>query len=218
MVQLLKFSGILWDMDGVLVDSGDLHFDCWTRTLQDYGLTYTRENFDQTFGMNNEGILKLLLGENSDITIRNEISRRKEILFRQAVPGHVQPLPGAREWLERFQHEGLRQAVASSAPQENIDVLVDALGLRDYFVALVSAYTMPGKPDPAVFLEAARQIGAEPQRALVIEDGLPGVEAAHRAGMKCLAVTTTNPANLLSKADQIVDGLDQLTWDDLLRL
>ncbi len=211
----LPVQAVLWDMDGVLVDSADLHFESWTLTLKDYGLVYTRQKFTDTFGMNNESILKLLLGADSDPALRQEISQRKEQLFRRMVPGRVEPLPGVPAWLGRFQQAGLRQAVASSGPAENLVVLVEALGIARYFATLVSAFDMPGKPDPAVFLEAARQLGVAPAQALVIEDGLPGVEAARRAGMRCLAVTTTHPAERLSLADQIVSGLDALAWDDL---
>lgn len=214
----LSIQAVLWDMDGVLVDSADLHFESWTHTLQDYGLVYTRQHFIDTFGMNNESILKLLLGGDSNPTLRQEISDRKEVLFRQMVPGRVEPLPGARDWLERFQQAGLRQAVASSGPPENLAVLTAAMGLNGYFSSLVSAFSMPGKPDPAVFLEAARQVGVAPAQALVIEDGLPGVEAAHRAGMRCLAVATTHPVERLSQAGLVTSSLAALTWDELMPL
>jgi beta-phosphoglucomutase-like phosphatase (HAD superfamily) len=97
-------------------------------------------------------------------------------------------------------------------------VLLDALGIRDYFVAEVSAEKMPGKPDPAVFLEAARRVGLPPARCVVVEDAIAGVAAAKRAGMACLAVTTTNPASALAAADQIVDSLAGLPEDAFDRL
>ena len=110
------------------------------------------------------------------------------------------------------------QAVASSAPQANIDVLLDALGIRAYFEAEVSAEKMPGKPNPAVFLEAARRVGHTPDRCVVVEDAIAGVAAAKSAGMACLAVTNTNPAAALSAADLIVDNLADLPADAFDRL
>jgi beta-phosphoglucomutase-like phosphatase (HAD superfamily) len=112
--------------------------------------------------------------------------------------------------LARLKNAGVRQAIASSAPQENIDVLVDGLGLRQYFAAIVSGATLPGKPNPDVFLEAARQIGVPPSACVVVEDAIAGVQAARNAGMRCIAVTTTNRADKLAAADIVVDRLDEL--------
>jgi HAD superfamily hydrolase (TIGR01509 family) len=138
------------------------------------------------------------------------VSDRKERLFRDAIRGHAQPLPGVRAWLERLAAAGTVQAIASSAPQANIDALVDELNLRAYFAALVSGEHLPGKPDPAVFLEAARRLDVSPVQCIVVEDAPVGVESAHRAGMKCIAVATTRPPDALQAADLIVERLDAL--------
>jgi len=205
--------GVIWDMDGVLVDTGEFHFPAWSQALSEHGIPFTRELFRTTFGMNNAGILTVLLGQVPPPELLAEISNRKEQLFRQAVRGHAQPLPGVLAWLGRLRAVGLRQAIASSAPPANIDALVDELGLRTYFDAIVSGSDLPGKPDPAVFLEAACLIGVPPERCVVVEDAVAGVEGARRAGMKCVAVTTTNPAQALKEADVIVERLDALPLD-----
>jgi len=208
----------LWDMDGVLVDTGEFHYQSWIDVLPDYGLEFSREFFRQTFGMNNRGILSLLLGGKLTPKLLAEISQRKEQSFREAVRGHVQPLPGVVDWLERLRAQGFRQAVASSAPPANIDTLVDELGLRDYFDALVSGVDLPGKPEPALFLKVARLLDVPPEYCIVVEDAVAGVEAAKRAGMKCVAVTTTNPAEALTAADVVVERLDALAADAFQRL
>ena len=205
--------GVVWDMDGVLADTGEFHFPAWSQALSEHGIPFTRESFRATFGMNNAGILAVLLGQTPAPELLTEISDRKERLFRQAVRGHAQPLPGVLAWLERLKAAGMRQAIASSAPPANIDALVDELGLRGYFDAIVSGSDLPGKPDPAVFLEAACLIGVPPERCVVVEDAVAGVEGARRAGMKCVAVTTTNPAQALKEADVIVEQLDALPLD-----
>ncbi len=199
--------GVLWDMDGVLVDTGELHFQVWSEVLAELGVPFNRDLFSRTFGMTNAGALPLWFGRPLDAARITHIGDDKEARFRAAAHGNVAPLPGVRLWLERLQAQGIPQAVASSAPQANIEVLVDALELRPYFAALVSAADMPGKPDPAVFLEAARRLALPPERCLVVEDSLPGVAAARRAGMKCVAVTITHPAAALQAADLVVDNL-----------
>ncbi len=214
--------GVLWDMDGVLVDTGDLHYQAWSTILPEFGLKLSREQFDASFGMNNTGITEVILGRPPEPEFVERLARRKEILFRKMIRGQVQPLPGVVEWVKRFRSglNGARfqQIVASSAPPENIEMLVTELGLREYFEDLVSAYTIPGKPDPAVFLEAARRLGLPAERCLIIEDSLQGLEAARRAGIRCVAVATTNPPEALEKADLVVESLESLTGEAVLRL
>ena len=210
--------GVLWDMDGVLVDSGEFHFRAWSQALSERDIAFSRDFFQSTFGMNNTGVLTTLLGYTPTPELVAEIGDHKELLFRQAIRGRVQPLPGVRAWLEKLDAAGARQAIASSAPPANIDALVDMLDMRRYFDAIVSAAALPGKPDPAVFLQAARDIGVPPERCVVVEDAIAGVEAARRAGMRCVAVTTTNPASALGDADVVVERLDELAGDVFGRL
>jgi beta-phosphoglucomutase len=210
--------GVLWDMDGVLVSTGEYHFQAWTKTLSARRIPFSREQFRTTFGMNNTGILQLLLGEDADRALIAEISDDKEESFRNAIKGQVQPLPGVRDWLRLLQEWGVRQAIGSSAPPANIDALLDELDIRTYFDAVVSGADLPGKPDPAVYLEAARQIGVPSKRCVVVEDAVAGVKAAKRGGMRCIAVTTTNPAHELKEADIIVERMSEVSEDDFTRL
>jgi len=208
--------GVLWDMDGVLVDTGEFHFQSWQGVLAEAGIAFDRERFRQTFGMNNLDMITTLLGRQPEEAFVQEMGDRKEHLFRQSIAGRARLLAGAGNWLAWLQAQGASQAIASSAPCENIDALVDELDIRPYFVEIVSGTGMPGKPNPAVFLTAARLLGLPPEKCLVIEDSIAGVTAAKRAGMRCLAVTTTNPAKALQQADWILEGLDTRTPSDLL--
>jgi len=210
--------GVLWDMDGVLVDTGEFHFETWLQVLSEYRVHFSREIFKDIFGMNNFDTLSHLLGEPPTSEQVAEIAGRKEEAFRQAIRGRMMPMPGVVQWLRRLSVWGVRQAIASSAPSANIDLLVDELGIRNRFDAIVSGKELPGKPDPAVFIEAARRISVLPKNCVVIEDSVAGVEAAKRGGMKCIAVTTTTPAIGLSNADIIVDRLDSLSPEVFIRL
>lgn len=205
--------GVLWDMDGVLVDTGDLHYAAWIEVLADYDLDFPREQFDASFGMNNMALLTMLMGRKPEPEVYAVINERKEERLRELSEGRIQPMDGVVDRLERLQQAGYRQAIASSAPLANINAMVDAMGIRIYFDALVSGIDMPGKPEPDVFLTAAAEIDVPPASCVVVEDAIPGVEGAKRAGMKCIAVTTTNPAKVLTKADYIVDSLIELPAD-----
>jgi beta-phosphoglucomutase-like phosphatase (HAD superfamily) len=125
--------GVLWDMDGVLVNTGEFHFQAWSQTLAKYDIPFSRDLFRATFGMNNTGIMAHLLGRTPEPEFTARVSDHKERMFRQAIQGHTQPLPGVLDWLKRLRATGIRQAVASSAPPENINTLVDELDIRPYF-------------------------------------------------------------------------------------
>jgi beta-phosphoglucomutase len=210
---MTKKRGVLWDLDGVVVDTGEFHYQAWSLVLPEYDLPVTRETFQATFGMNNAGVLAALYGPTVEPEVAAEISDRKEEAFRQALRGHVQALLGVLDWLGRLKADGVPQALATSAPPENIDVMLGELGLWSYFDAVLSGSDLPAKPDPTLFLKAAAEINVPPERCVVVEDAVAGVEAARRAGMRCIAVTTTNPADALTKADVVVERLDALPLD-----
>jgi len=208
--------GVLWDMDGVLVDTAEFHYRAWEQTLGEMGIPFDGGIFRSVFGRNNYDTLASLIQRPPEAELLQAVNERKETLFRELVHGQAQTLPGVRAWLERLRRLAALQAVASSAPQENIDLLVDELGLRPYFVALCAGHMLPGKPDPALFLLAASKLGLPPGKCLVIEDSPAGVEAARRAGMKCLAVASTNPVAALGLADLVLERLDQMGVDVVL--
>ncbi|HNR02769.1 MAG TPA: HAD family phosphatase [Anaerolineaceae bacterium] len=209
----LSFKAVLWDLDGVIVDSFDGHFRAWSRLFAELGEPFTLDDFRRTFGMNNRNIFKTLLARELPEEEFWRLSQRKEAYFREDIRGNARLLPGVADWLERFDRLGLKQAIASSAPQENIDAHLDELGIRAWFAAVASGEKLRGKPDPAVFLLAAKLLGVEPSECLVIEDAVPGVAAAKSAGMRCLAVLTTNPPEKLAQADMIVKDLAQFTGE-----
>lgn len=215
---MLKKYGVIWDMDGVLVDTGEFHYQSWRHVFTELKTEFSRDQFRATFGMNNAGILEEILGYKPEFEFVEKVSVQKEGHFRQNIQGRVKPLSGVLEWLRQLKDKGFHQAIASSAPQTNIDVLVDELQIRDFFEVMVSGYDMPGKPNPDVFLKAADLMDVAPTNCIVIEDAIAGVRAAKNADMQCIAVTTTNPAHLLSEADIIVDGLDMLPVESILKL
>jgi HAD superfamily hydrolase (TIGR01509 family) len=201
---------VLWDMDGVLADTSQLHFEAWGWVFLEHGIPFDRQKFHMIYGMKNHDFLPLLAGRPLEPSWMDWISDKKELAYRQSMSGLV-PLPGVQDWLCRFKSWGWKQAVASSAPLENIEALVDVLNIRDYFDALVTPGDLPGKPDPAVFLKASRKLDIPASYCIVIEDSLPGIEAARKAGMRIIAVTTTNPPEALTQAEIVVKTMDQLS-------
>jgi beta-phosphoglucomutase len=213
-----SLQAVLWDMDGVIVDTFDGHYAAWQQTFDELSQPFDVEIFRKTFGMNNRLILTTVFGRDLPEKFIQKVSDHKEQLFRESIKGSAQLMPGVGEWLQRFADMGIKQAVASSAPQANIDALLDELGIRTFFQAEAAGATLKGKPDPAVFLLAASLLDVEAQRCVVIEDSIAGVEAARRGGMKCVAVLTTNPAEKLAVADVVVKDLTILREETLNRL
>lgn len=203
--------GVLWDLDGTLVDSTDLHWVAWRDTMAEEDVAITREMFEATFGWKNDPILRKWLGDGTAEERKAGIADRKERRYRAALRAEgLEPLPGAREWVERLHRAGWKQAIASSAPLENIEAVLDVLDLGHDFEAIVSAEDVTtGKPDPQVFLLAARKLGVDPSRAIVVEDAAAGIEGARRAAMKSIGV---NP-KLRLNADLYVRSLTELEND-----
>jgi len=172
------------------VDSEESHWQSWRETMAAEGVTLSYEEFRATFGQRNDSILRLWLGADVDAARMTRIGDAKEERYRSLVrAGGVAILPGAAEWVRRLRREGWAQAVASSAPRRNIEVVLKVVGLAEQFDATVSAEDVErGKPDPQVFLLAASRVGAAPECSIVVEDAAAGIEAARRAGMRSIAV------------------------------
>jgi beta-phosphoglucomutase-like phosphatase (HAD superfamily) len=204
-------------MDGVLIDTTDLHYAAWSALMKSYDVDLTWEKFLSTFGMTNPAVLRIFF-DNPTPEMIEDLGNRKEIEFRSRVPGNVSVLPGVIHWLGNFRTFGWQQAIVSSAPVENIDLLVDETGIRGEFDVLVSSTNLPSKPDPAVFLEGSRLLAVPPERCIVIEDSPHGVAGAKTAGMLAVAVATTHPLDELQAADLVLDNLSQLKKTDLHKL
>ena len=209
--------GVLWDMDGTLIDSAEYHWLTWRDALAEEGVTLVRDEFHSWFGSRNDRILQRYFGAGISAAEIARIGGRKEERYRAMVRERgVAPLPGIRDWLRRLREAGWCQAVASSAPAANIAVLIEALELGAVFQATVSAEDVTqGKPHPDVFLEAAGRLGVVPGRAVVVEDAPVGVEAGRRGGMRTIGIAALHvslDADVVtfSMADLPEDAFDRL--------
>jgi beta-phosphoglucomutase len=207
---------VLWDMDGTLVDSEEFHWLSWRDTMAAEGVPITRDQFVLTFGQRNDSILPHWLGADASADRIQRVGDAKEVEYRRLVrESGLAPLPGAAEWVRRLHQENWRQAVASSAPRANLDVVLEVIGLAGYFQAIVSAEDVTrGKPDPQVFLTAASRLGALPSECIVVEDAVAGVEAARRGGMRSIGVNRKGSL----QADIAVSSLTDLAPDAFEKL
>ena len=215
---------IIWDVDGTLVDTAEQHFRAWAKLAAEIGKPFTRADFAATFGMRNPEIIRQLFFPDADDALCARLGARKEDLYRASVREEgTQLLPGVARLLAAFAAAGWPQAVGSSAPPGNLDLLLTLTDTRRYFAAVVTGDDVRhGKPDPEVFLTAAAKLGADPARCVVFEDAVAGVQAARAGGMRCVAVTFVghHPADKLraAGADLVVPSLEAVTVEQVAAL
>jgi len=210
--------GVIFDLDGVLVDTGWAHRQAWYDLAEKEGLSMSDECFRRTFGMQNAAILPMLRPSISTEEMER-LSDWKEQRYRDLIQERLELARGAQVLLTDLKSHGFRLAIGSSAPPENLDVFWDRLSLGNYFDARVTKEeTTESKPSPQTFLKAAQKLGLPPACCAVVEDAVPGVQAARAAGMPVVAVTTTRSREDMVQADRVVDCLSELTASDFLGL
>lgn len=214
---------VIWDVDGTLVDTAEMHFAAWAKLAAELGQPFSRADFAATFGRRNPEIIHILFGQKySDAEIAR-LGDIKENYYRAAAEKGVKLLPGVQELLDGLHARGIKQAVGSSAPRANLDLILRITDSRQYFDAIVAMEdTTRGKPDPQVFLVAAEKLGIPPRRCVVLEDAVAGVEAAKAGGMKCVAVTFVghHPDEKLKAAgaDRVVKCFTEITAGEIIHL
>jgi beta-phosphoglucomutase family hydrolase len=207
--EAMSGKAVIWDLDGVIVDTAPYHFEAWRELAQKMGRDFTTEDFRQTFGMRNDDIMRELFGTAIPHKKVETLVREKEEAFRLRIERNITPLPGVLPLLSSLREDGFKLALVSSTPLQNIQMIFSSLGIEGLFECLVSdSDVSKGKPDPEGFLLAARRLELEPRYCVVIEDAVAGVRAAKAAGMKCIAVTGTHPKESLAEADLVVDTLE----------
>lgn len=216
-------AGVIWDVDGTLVDTAEMHFDAWAKLAAELGKPFSRADFTATFGRRNPEIIDFLFhGAHSPQEIA-DLGERKERYYRAAAARGVALLPGALQLLSSFAERGIPQAIGSSAPRANLELILDLTSSRKFFQGIVAMEdTQRGKPDPQVFCVAADRLKIEPSRCIVFEDAIAGVEAAKAGDMKCVAVRFVghHSEESLRKAgaDLVVDSLEDLAPDRAIAL
>lgn len=219
MTEKAEAKGVIFDLDGVIIDTGELHKLSWIDLVEREGWQISDEFFRETFGMQNKKILPLLAGkELSDEQIA-QLGDWKEARFRQLAEGKLELMVGVRELLDELLQNEFRMAIGTSTPAVNLDMIIETLQIGRYFDGLVTAEDVQNsKPAPDTFLAAAEKLNLPPHRCVVIEDAIPGVKAAKAADMAVVAVTTTQARSKLESADLVVDSMAELTAADFEKL
>ena len=200
----------IFDWDGVVIDSSEAHEESWELLGREVGKPMPEDHFERGFGQKNQYIIPEILQWTNHPAEIERLGDRKEELYRQIVAQTgVTCIPGIEDFLRSLNRAGIPCAVGSSTPRQNLETIVEMVGFRRYFKALVCAEDVSrGKPDPEVFLTCASRLGRAPGRCGVFEDAFAGLQAARSGGMKTVALATTHPLDKLEShgPDLILDN------------
>lgn len=207
--------GVLFDMDGVLVDNTRFHVEAFGIFCHRYGIEDWEEKLSTAVGMGNDDIMRLLLPERIIRTVGiPALASEKEAIYRAIYAPSIRPVVGLHELLGRLAAAGVRCAVGSSGPRENVDFVLDKCAIRPYFAAIVDGDQVRRcKPDPEIYLKAASGLGLPPSECLVFEDARAGIESARRAGIGhvvALATTLTRKELTTTEADRIIGDFTEI--------
>jgi len=211
----------IFDMDGVLIDSGVWHRAAWQALLAEMGLDPARPDFWRlTIGRPGEEAVPLLLGKTLPDREARRLARRKRDLYVELARGGLRAVEGAPAFIEHLARRGIPRAVGTSASRMDVERMLGAVGLRRHFEVVVTSEDVRlGKPDPEVYVLAARRLGAAPGACVVFEDSVVGIQAARRAGMRAIGVTTAYGEEELraAGAELVIGDFDGLEWDSIAR-
>lgn len=198
---------VIFDLDGTLIDNNSYHRETWEKYLEKIGKTISEEEFNANMnGRTNEDAIKYIYGK--DISPEESLKHTldKEALYREIYKPFIKPVPGLIDFLERLKSKNISMAIATSGIQPNIDFMFENIPIKQYFDLVVnSSHIKKGKPDPEIYLKVASLLHISPKYSLVFEDATVGIKSAKAAGMKVIAVATTQPKEELGEADIIVD-------------
>jgi len=210
---------VIFDVDGVLVDSYQPHFQSWQKMLAEHSIELTEPEFRATFGRTSRDIILALCGDRFPMEQLQAFDDRKEALYRDIIRDDFPAVDGAAELIGALHAAGFALAVGSSGPTENVALALESLGCAEKISARVTGGDVArGKPDPQVFLMAAEKLGVSPQHCAVVEDAPAGVEAANRAAMTSIGLTGTATREQLSHANLVIDSLRELTPESIQEL
>lgn len=214
-----KPCAVIFDLDGVIVDNMRYHKKAWEIFIRKHAPGLRIEDVAQHFGRTNDDIMGFVFGRQVSAEDVARWSEEKEGLYREIYAEDMAPLPGLLDLLKELKKKGIRAAIATSAPRKNVDFVLDRLKIRPLFDAVIDASEVrKGKPNPEIYLQAARKVGCHAEACVVFEDSPAGIQAGLNAGMKVIGVATTLPRARLKGTALVVKNLREVTASSLAKL
>jgi beta-phosphoglucomutase family hydrolase len=218
MAGMKQHTAAIFDMDGVIVDSGPIHMRAWEQTLERHKIPFELDRFRRLFGMRDSEVIPHLIGLMSDEAV-HELMVEKSHTFQEFIRSEAVVIPGVADFIKALHERGVQTGLASLARPDEIRAVLETLGLVDLLPAVITGdQQMRDKPAPDIFLAAAYRMGVSPDVSVVFEDAISGIEAARAAGATTVAVTTSYSPGELSHADFIINDFFQPSLIDLFSL
>lgn len=212
-----RLQAVIFDMDGVLTDSEPLICAAAIAMFRERGVNAQPEEFVPFVGTGEDRYLGGVAERHGVALDLQAAKRRTYEIYLEALPGRLRAFPGATAFVRQCRHAGLRIAVASSADWIKVAANLNAIGIppAEWDVIVTAEDVRHKKPAPDIFLAAARKLGLRPSACVVIEDAINGIDAARAAGMRCIAVAQSFPADRLSQADLVKPSIADVTIEDV---
>ena len=210
----MKYKGLLFDLDGVIVDTAKYHYMAWKQIADELGIKFTEEDNERLKGVSRVRSFEIIL-EIGNVTMSEDLQEfyreKKNQIYVEYISnlGKEEILPGVREFLETSKQQGYKIALGSAS--KNSMIILERLGLVDLFDAIIDGTKVSkAKPDPEVFLRGAKELGLHPGECIVFEDSVAGIKAARSGGMKAVGI---GKEEVLPGADYYMLGFDGVTVD-----
>ena len=201
------FKGVIFDMDGTLIVSTEADYLAWEKVFIDYGKKLSYEEYQPLLGIRSANVIKEQLGITDEDDVKQILKEKFDYFVEVITANPIKAVAAAEVFLQKLADYPVKIALATSSRKEKMQLVLEQLNFLQYFDAIVTGEEVENsKPAPDIFLKAAQRLGLSAADCMVIEDGPIGVAAAKNAKMKCVAITETHSANMLSKADLIIES------------
>ncbi|MBX2945959.1 MAG: HAD family phosphatase [Cyclobacteriaceae bacterium] len=210
---------VIFDMDGVIVDTNPFHKETINQFCKKYGFQLTDEELrTRIYGRTNREWITALFGKLTEQQLE-AYAFEKEQMFREAYAAHIKPVEGLISFLEMLEQNHIVRSIATSAPRANVDFVLKGTGIGKYFnIILDESMVSHGKPHPEIYLKSAKALNLPNQQCIVIEDSLSGIQAGKASGSKVIGITTTHAPDEMMDTDLVIDNFNALTLAKLITL
>jgi len=216
-----KKKAVIFDLDGVISDTQRLHFEVDIEVLKRKGIDFSFKRIKKYAGVSDREFFRELIFKKkkfSEKEMEKIIEMKYEILFEK-MKKNLKPIKGVIELIKRLKRNSFRLGVASSSPKKAVNFILSSLKIKKYFNVILSrGDILRAKPDPEIYLKAAKLLRLKPEDCVVIEDSPSGIMAAKLAGMKCIAITTSLKKKQLKQADKIINSFEELSLKEIYEM